>query len=78
MWILLVPLASDATPLTRWVDTGDNATMLTRRAALRFAETSASIAAAGRIEQLPVLRTDAEDLLRAAQALDRFVAEEIE
>lgn len=78
MWLLLVPLAADATPLVRWADTGDNAAALTRRAAEKLGATAEEIGAQGRLGNLPALHTDAEDLVRAATALDRFVQEEIE
>lgn len=77
MWILLVPLASDATPVVQWADTGDRALTLTEEAAKSLASTCNDIASTGRIHALPALRTDAETLVRRAEALERFTQEPI-
>lgn len=73
--LLLISLASDATPLEHWATTGDTALTNTRQAAEALAATAERIAATGRIRELPALRTDSETLVRRAQALERLTQE---
>lgn len=76
-FLLLIALATDATPVEHWATTGDTALTNTRQAAEALAATAERVAASGRIRELPALRTDAEVLVRRAQALERLTQETI-